>query len=240
MLAIEPSHDDPRGRSVITGLLRLAWGSYRASIPRTARALIRRKPIIIAPRHRVLGLKNIRIDSGRLGLGIRPFGFTDSRVAGLLRVRGQLRFQGFASIGKGCRWDVGPDAVVTVGEGTYFSPDTLLVSSRAITIGARCAISWGTQLLDDDYHTLRSDGPVRPKSLPIVIGNHVWIGNKSMILKGARIPDGCVVAANSVVTGQFNEPNCILAGIPARVISRDVEWDVPGDAPLGEDARLVR
>jgi len=225
MGATETLGENDCGRTAT--LLRLLVGSYRASVPRTTYALVNRKSIIVAPRHRVLGLKNINVESGRLGIGIRPFGFTDSRVTGLVRVRGQLRFQGYASIGKGCRWDVGPRAVVTVGEGTYFSPDTLLVSSRAITVGAGCAISWGTQLLDDDYHTLESGGRVRPMSQPIVIGDHVWVGNNSMILKGARIPDGCVVAAYSVVTGQFDEANCILAGVPARVISRDVTWDVP-------------
>ncbi len=223
-----------------SALVRLVWGSYRASVPRTARALLLRRPIVVAPRHRVLGLRNIRVDAGHLDIGTRPFGFTDSRVGGLLRVRGRLVFLGAGSIGKGCRWDVGPDAVVTIGAGTYFSPDTLLVAGLSITVGARCAISWGTRLLDDDYHTFRSgDGTVRSRSRPIVIGEHVWIGNNVTVLKGARIPDGCVVAANSTVTGRFEEPHCLLAGTPARVVARGVAWDVPvGEtSPVSTSAR---
>lgn len=231
MPVMDPPSHQSRGRRAISMLLRLSGGSYRASIPRTGRALMSRKPIIVAPRHRVLGLGNIQIDRGRLGVGLTPFGFTDGRVSGLVRVRGRLYFRGSASIGKGCRWDVGPDAVVTIGEGTHFSPDTLLLSSQGIMVGARCAISWNTRLLDDDYHSLRLNGQLGPRSMPIVIGDHVWIGNNSSILKGTRIADGCVVAPNSVVAGLFDEPNCLLAGSPARVTHRNVEWDVPEQAP---------
>ena len=52
---------------------------------------------------------------------------------------------------------------------------------------------------------------------PIHVGNNVFIGARSTILPGASIGDNCVVGACSLVTGTI-PPNCVVAGVPARVI----------------------
>jgi acetyltransferase-like isoleucine patch superfamily enzyme len=52
----------------------------------------------------------------------------------------------------------------------------------------------------------------------ITIGNDVWIGRDAKILAGAHIPDGCVVAAGSVVTRKEFPPYSIIGGVPAKVI----------------------
>lgn len=51
----------------------------------------------------------------------------------------------------------------------------------------------------------------------IVIGNNVWLGDKVTVLSGVRIGNNVTVAANSVVTKDVPD-NCIVAGIPARII----------------------
>lgn len=51
----------------------------------------------------------------------------------------------------------------------------------------------------------------------ILIGNDVWIGAQCVILGGARIGNGAVIAANSVVVGEI-PPFAIAAGSPAKVI----------------------
>ena len=52
----------------------------------------------------------------------------------------------------------------------------------------------------------------------ITIGNDVWIGSQSVILGGAVISDGAIVAANSVVNS-YVPPYAIVGGTPAKVIS---------------------
>lgn len=54
---------------------------------------------------------------------------------------------------------------------------------------------------------------------PVSIGNRVWIGSNSTILKGVNISDGAVVGAGSVVTKDVPE-NSVAVGIPARVIRK--------------------
>jgi acetyltransferase-like isoleucine patch superfamily enzyme len=208
----------------MTSLSRLLTTEFRASPWRTAKAMAAGRSMIVGRRMRVRGIRNITIQSGVLSLGIGFFGFADTRMNGLIRVRGSLIVKGNAQIGLGNRWDIAEQAVVTVGSGSQFSPDTLLVSSTGITIGENCAISWQCQFLDDDFHTLAIGGADRPRTAAIALGDHVWVGSRSLVLKGTRIADGCVIAANSLVSGVFDEPSCLIAGSPARVIKHDISW----------------
>jgi len=63
-------------------------------------------------------------------------------------------------------------------------------------------------------HTL----PGRVSEKPVVIEDDVWIGCRSIILKGVRIGRGAVIAAGSVVTKDI-PAGAIAGGVPARVLS---------------------
>ncbi len=54
---------------------------------------------------------------------------------------------------------------------------------------------------------------------PIVIGDDVWIGANSVILPGVTLGSHVVVAAGAVVTKDVPD-NCVVAGVPARVIKQ--------------------
>ena len=60
---------------------------------------------------------------------------------------------------------------------------------------------------------------------PIIVGDHVWFGAKCTITKGAKIPDGCVIATNSCVYKAFKEANTIIGGYPAKVIRKNIRWE---------------
>lgn len=63
---------------------------------------------------------------------------------------------------------------------------------------------------DEPLHDIYSNGPIK-------IGNDVWIGAHCVILSGAIIGDGAIIAANSVVTGTI-PPYAIAGGSPAKVL----------------------
>ncbi len=92
-----------------------------------------------------------------------------------------------------------------------------------LKIGDNCAISWNCQFLDEDFHEIKYQGK---KETPeeIIIGNKVWIGSNVCVYKGTFIPNGCVIASNSVVKGGFEEENVLIAGNPAKVIKRNISW----------------
>lgn len=77
--------------------------------------------------------------------------------------------------------------------------------------------------------SFRSVGPDRGW-----IGNDVWLGAGVVVLRGVTIGDGCIVAANAVVTKDL-PPYTICGGLPAKVIRKrlpdelrdellDLEW----------------
>lgn len=51
----------------------------------------------------------------------------------------------------------------------------------------------------------------------VVIGNNVWIGDKAAVLSGVHVGNNVIIAANAVVTKDVPD-NCIVAGVPARII----------------------
>ena len=182
----------------------------------------RGRKIFTSNRVRIQGLQNIEAEE-YLTIGLSYYGFVSSQERTFLNVEGELTFLGRFSIAKGCRIDVGKDAKVAFGSG-YISPNTDIIIVHGMTVGDGCSISWGCQFLDDDFHDLEYEGRTEVLNPQIKIGSHVWIGSRVSVLKGAVIPDGCVVAANSVVNKVFTEKNCLLAGNPAKVIRRDVSW----------------
>lgn len=113
-----------------------------------------------------------------------------------------------------------PGAEIIIGDRTYINRRTEIMSKASVTIGKDCAISWDVVISDTDYHQIVGTSSTKP----IVIGDEVWIGCKSTILKGVTIGKGAVVAAGSVVTKDV-EAYTLVGGIPAKVIKRNVRWN---------------
>lgn len=61
-----------------------------------------------------------------------------------------------------------------------------------------------------------------PKNKENIIGRHVWIGTRSMILKGSYIPDGCIIGASSVVNKKYNEDNSLIAENPTIIKKKNI------------------
>jgi acetyltransferase-like isoleucine patch superfamily enzyme len=183
---------------------------------------LRGKNILASNAVTIYGAGNL-ITDGTLKIGLTYVGFADRHDRTLLRIAGRLRFKGDFSIGKGCRFDIGKDASVEFDTG-FINPGTMLIIMHGLRVGAGCSIAWGCQFLDEDFHALSYTGRSTVGDPRIVIGSHVWIGSNVSVLKGSIIPDGCVVAANSVVNSRFTEKNALIAGNPAKVVRRDVSW----------------
>jgi len=171
----------------------------------------------------IKGQKNIET-RGRLQIGMSFVGFMHKSDRTLLNIRGKALFLGDYSIGRGCRIDIAENATLEVGHTGYVNANTRFIIHHHLKIGQDCAISWDCQFLDDDFHSISYEGK-KEKEEGIEIGNHVWIGNYVKIYKGTRIPDGCVIAADSSVRGIFTEKNCLIAGNPARVVKEGVRWE---------------
>ena len=109
---------------------------------------------------------------------------------------------------------------IEIGENTTIGYHTFIVSSKYIKIGSDCLIAPFVYIIDDNHQTKKgiNINLQDHDKEPIIIGNDVWIGTRSTILKGVKIGDGAVVASGSVVTSDV-EGNAIYGGIPAKKIS---------------------
>lgn len=140
---------------------------------------------------------------------------------------GVLAINGKVSINAGTKVLIGENAILSIGNGSYINEHSRIQCRERIEIGVCCAIAWEVNILDTDEHFIISQSEPNGKSnkASIYIGNRVWIGCKSIILKGVSLGDGCIVAAGSVVTKSF-PARSLIAGNPAKIIKADVEWEM--------------
>jgi acetyltransferase-like isoleucine patch superfamily enzyme len=120
--------------------------------------------------------------------------------------------------------------VIRMGANVRVNAGAFIVSYAEVSIGDDAMIAEYVGIRDAD-HGMAPDRPIRVQphaAKPVRIGNDVWIGRGSVVLKGVTIGDGAVVAANSVVTHDV-PPMTIVAGTPARVLRRR-------DAPARREA----
>ena len=95
-----------------------------------------------------------------------------------------------------------------------------ILDGAPVTFGDYCMVGPGT-LIATTGHPLTAQGRRERLAIskPITIGNDVWIGGNCTILGGVVIGDNVVVAAGAVVTKDVPS-NCVVAGIPAKVIKQ--------------------
>ena len=183
---------------------------------------MRGKWIVAHQNARIAGINRIEVN-GRLWVGTAFVGFLNNKDHTYLNVRGHLKVNGNVDIGKGSRFDIGPGAVCDLSS-CYITGSARFVIMHGLRVGKGCAISWDTEFLDEDFHSLDYDGRRVVEDPAIAIGDRVWIGSGAKILKGTRISAGSVVGANSLVSGVFEEENVLIAGNPARVVKHGVSW----------------
>jgi len=112
----------------------------------------------------------------------------------------------------------GPGGTLEVGERTFINFGTSIVAHQHIRIGRHCLIGPFCNLTDNSYHRLEPERRYEtPPSAPILIGDNVWLGIRTMVLPGVTIGADSVVGAGSVVTHDI-PPRSLAAGVPARVI----------------------
>lgn len=109
---------------------------------------------------------------------------------------------------------------IEIGNKSYIGDRTEIHAGKLVKIGDNVNIAWDCNILDRDYHAFESDSELIK---PVIIENNVWIGCRSIVLKGVTIGEGAVVAAGSVVTRDV-PARCLVAGNPAKVIKENVKW----------------
>lgn len=122
---------------------------------------------------------------------------------------------------KPCTIAVKPNAALEIGDHSGFSGVSIYCAQH-IRIGNYVKCGGNVSIWDTDFHPLdfmdrRVDDPAKTKSSPIQIGDDVFIGANSIILKGVKIGDRAIIGAGSVVTKDIPADE-VWAGNPAKFI----------------------
>jgi len=116
---------------------------------------------------------------------------------------------------------------IEVGQKTSFESVHLAVTepNKSILIGEDCMFSYGIEFRTGDSHSIIDNITKRRINMAqdIYVGNHVWIGARSIILKGVSIGNNSIIGTNSIVTKDVPS-HSIVAGVPAKVIRNNIDW----------------
>jgi acetyltransferase-like isoleucine patch superfamily enzyme len=112
---------------------------------------------------------------------------------------------------------------LTVGKHSHVGKDVLFDLKDKIVIGENVTVSMRTTILT--HTSTVPDSPLRKEKLPysqasVIIKDGVYIGANVTILEGVTIEKESIVAAGAVVTKDI-PPHSIVAGVPARIISKE-------------------
>lgn len=104
---------------------------------------------------------------------------------------------------------------IRIGENSGFS-GTIVAAFAGISIGNNVKCGANTLITDSDWHP---EDPRSGKPDPIDIGDNVWLGVNSVVLKGVKIGVNTVIGANSVVTKNI-PANVVAVGNPCKVVKQ--------------------
>lgn len=110
---------------------------------------------------------------------------------------------------------------VLILHGGFINENVQITCGGRIEIGKGCAIARDVIIRSYDGHNITSHN--HNTSEPIIIGDHVWIGQRATILKGVSIGDGAIIAAGAIVTSDI-PAGCLAGGVPAKIIKTNVTW----------------
>ncbi|HMO03701.1 MAG TPA: acyltransferase [Kiritimatiellia bacterium] len=112
---------------------------------------------------------------------------------------------------------------ITLGSGVTIGPNTIIhaIDASEVTIGDHTVIAANCYLIGaPNYRTERTDVPMAKQGFHegkgIAVGSDVWLAAAVNVCDGARIGDGCIIGAMSLVRGEI-PPYAKAHGIPARV-----------------------
>ena len=166
-----------------------------------------------------------KVERAMVKIGFGDVGHYDrKRSRGIWQVSGTVSFGGKASIGHGSKLSV--RGGLKLGADFNITAESTIVCAKEITFGDDCLLAWDVLVMDTDEHPLFNMGNERINpDKPIVVGDHVWIGCKCVLLKGAEVPDNTVVAAGTLLTSAFSGEHQVIGGNPPSILKNDVRWE---------------
>ena len=115
---------------------------------------------------------------------------------------------------------------VFIGKDNFFNGRLSLIASerKNIIIGDNGLISFGIFVRTADPHLIYSCETKQRinKSKSVLIGDHVWLGQGALILKGTKIGSGSILGGGAVISNKSVFSNASAVGNPAKIVAKNI------------------
>ncbi len=155
--------------------------------------------------------------SGSRGISPNPKGYFHCAK------NGGIVFDGNVSIGLANSIRV-ENGTLFFGDGFSSNSNCFFSCSEGISFGKNCLLGYNVNIRDADGHRIIINEKVSALKKKIVIEDHVWLCSYVDVLKGSYIRENSVVGYKALVSSEFEKGNVIIAGIPAKIIKTDINW----------------
>lgn len=120
------------------------------------------------------------------------------------------------------------NCIIEIGANTYIGHHSHFACTEdgcTLKVGSNCMISSYVQVRTGDSHSITDmEGNRINPAADVYIGDHCWLGEGCHIMKGVILERDTIVSTGAIVTKSAG-PNVLLAGVPAKVIKENVNWD---------------
>lgn len=124
-------------------------------------------------------------------------------------------------------------SVVTIHQNAYFETGAIhtrsgpcIICNNKIVMGENVMFGRDVCVFDSDFHGVFDlDGTRLNPDSPVYIEDNVWLGAKSMVLKGVTVHKGAIVGAGTVVKKDVAEKRRYVSLQQAESIGREVFWE---------------
>lgn len=172
---------------------------------------------------------NSRCGTVKIGINHGSDGINENSSKGYLKIakNAQVKIEGKADFKEGISIIVSQKGKLSIGKNFSCNRNCFISSDHLIEIGEDAMFGWNVHIRTSDGHPIYNLQDMSHRinnNKTVKIGSHVWIASNVDILKGAGVPDNCIVGFRSCVTHSFTETNCVIVGCPAKVVKRNITW----------------
>lgn len=150
--------------------------------------------------------------------------YTASSGKAELNIQGTWKLKGSLRVGPDTCIAIGKNAMLEIGKDVFLGRDTQIHCCHHISIG-NGVFAGEMYVCDSTVHQILSDGYSKPMTGEVIIGDRVYLGFRTVLLKGAVIPSVSVVGSGAVCVSDYSKSGAeklLICGNPAVVKAQGI------------------
>lgn len=112
-------------------------------------------------------------------------------------------------------------AELVLGDDVRIGPGASIEATCSVVVGDGAELGAMSKVMDSHFHPLDGDRHRRTEGTPLVLGAHVHVGARAVVLPGGDLDDEAIVAPGCVI-GRHVPDHALAIGLPAKVIRATV------------------